>query len=45
MKLLRDKSEILSDCTWIQVYAYIHKHHSYSTDHALKYEGYEVQNV
>jgi len=42
MKLLRDNETILENCDWVDVYAYIHRHHSYSATHALAYEGYKV---
>jgi hypothetical protein len=40
--LKRDNKEVLKG-DWFDVYKYIHKTHSFSTDHALKYEGYTVE--
>ena len=42
-KLLRDGELVLEFSNSWDVYKYIHNNHSYSVDHALKYEGYELQ--
>lgn len=42
-KLLRDGELVLEFSDSLDVLKYIHKTHSYSLDHALKYEGYELQ--
>ena len=40
--LWRDKVEVLHAATDDTIASFIHSHHSYSVDHALKYEGYRV---
>lgn len=40
--LKRDGVEIIKG-DWVDIYKYIHKTHSYSTDHALRYEGYSIE--
>ncbi len=42
--LFRDGKEILSRVLMVDIYEYIHTHHPYSVDHALKYEGYEIKD-
>lgn len=41
-ELLRDGKPITRG-TYLQLAAWIHRHHSYSMDHALKHEGYSVR--
>jgi hypothetical protein len=40
--LYRD-GQYVTTGTSFDIASYIHKHHSYSVDHALKYEGYEMR--
>lgn len=42
LTLKRDGETVLKG-DWFDVYKYIHTKHSYSTDYALKYEGYSVE--
>ncbi len=39
--LLRDGKEVMRGSSF-DVAKYIHRNHSYSLDHALKYEGYKM---
>ena len=42
MKLYRD-GELVIEGDYFQILALMHKRHSYSLDHALKYEGYTLE--
>jgi hypothetical protein len=43
-KLLRDGEVISEFASYWDIYKYIHQNHSYSLDHALTWEGYEIQS-
>jgi hypothetical protein len=42
--LKRDSVEVMRG-SWTDIYRFIHRTHSYSTDHALRHEGYGVEEV
>lgn len=41
--LLRDGQTILFNCSEIEAMNYVHKHHAFSFDWALKFEGYSLE--
>jgi len=41
----RDEIEVKRVESELEVMVYFHRTHSYSMDHALKYEGYSIEEV
>lgn len=42
-ELIKDNKVVLKFEKEIEIMEFIHKNHSYSVDHAFKYEGYQIK--